>query len=64
MALCDEVSGDDIDGAKFGAGVLLLHPVHQHGVGGHHKVLQGFCRVCADVLQVHCEIHSRHKEPL
>lgn len=62
VALCDKVPGDDVDSAEFRTGDLLLHPTHQSRVGGHHQVLQGLCRVCADVLQVHCEIHSRHKE--
>lgn len=64
VALCDEVCGDNVDGAEFGAGALLLHPAHQCGVGGHHQVLQGLRRVRADVLQVHCQINSRHKESL
>lgn len=64
VALCDKVPGDDVDVAEFEAGALLLHPANECKVGGHHQVLQGLCRVCADVLQVHCEIHSRHKEPL
>lgn len=62
MALRDEVPGDDVDSTEFGAGALLLHPAHQCGVGGHHQVLQGLCWVCADVLQVHCEINSSHKK--
>lgn len=62
VALRDEVPGNDVDGAKFRAGHLLRHPAHQHGVGGHHQVLQGLCRVGADVLQVHRQIDSCHKE--
>lgn len=62
VALRDEVAGDDVDGAELRAGRLLRHPAHQHGVGGHHQVLQALRRVGADVLQVHRQIDSRHEE--
>lgn len=62
MSLCDKVPSDDVDGAHSGSRGLLLDPGQQRGVGGHHQVLQGLGRVCADVFQVHRQVNSSHKE--
>lgn len=62
LSLCHKVPGDDVDGAHSRSGGLLLDPAQQHGVRGHHQVLQGLGRVCADVLQVDREVDSSHKE--
>lgn len=62
VALCDKVPSNDIERADFGSGSLFLDPAQQRRVRGHHQVLQGLCRVGADVFQVLRQINSCDEE--